>query len=236
MASVTAPWSQFSRQPLGCRCLGIAAAASARRAVRPSVPGSRPAIAWRPTVREGFGGRARRVVIGNGSAIMRRVIGVTSAPGITVTGRGTTERVIGRMRRILVIHHAGSAQVGIVRHALLIAAGASRTVRVSRAGVVARTRWIRQVLSPVPRRLGLIALRAGQERCGPGVTRRSGLTRWHGPIRQHRLTRRPSLVARPGGVLPGPRRTLLRRGLILPGPGQVLRQVTVPAGRFAVPA
>jgi hypothetical protein len=267
MASVTAPWSQFSGQGFGLPVLrGKVSAAPARRAFRAGGLGSRPAIAWRPTVRGGFAATARRDVIGNSAAVMRLVIGITSAPRFTASRRRSTGWVIGRLRGVLIIHRARIVGVGIVG----IAVWASRprakspvvrypvvTNTVVRSALVRNTGvrntgrifggHVGRVPSPTARRPGLVAVRPGQVRRGPSRLRWPG--RWHRPG-WHRLVRQVGPVGRSGQVRPGagqpclvrPGRPRLVRSrprllcLVLPRPWQVFRGLTAAGRRCAVPA
>src|SRR5260370_22083561 len=88
------------------------------------VPTRGPAIARRPAVGERFGRRARRDVIANGGAVMRRVIVGTWAWSAVVAGRGSSGWVMGRGRLGREIHRARAAEVGIVRKAAWVAAAA----------------------------------------------------------------------------------------------------------------
>src|SRR5260370_5346366 len=77
-----------------------------------------------PAVGERFGRRARRDVIANGGAVMRRVIVGTWAWSAVVAGRGSSGWVMGRGRLGREIHRARAAEVGIVRKAAWVAAAA----------------------------------------------------------------------------------------------------------------
>src|SRR3984893_19499737 len=117
---------------------GKAAAGSVERRVRVGGPARGRAIARRPAVRERFGGRARRDVVGNGGAVMRRVIGRTSARSAVVTRCGTSGWVMRRRRLGLEIHRARAAEVGLVRETARAAARAGGLAQVRSTGAGAR--------------------------------------------------------------------------------------------------
>ncbi len=233
MASVTAPWSQFSRQGFGLPILrGKVSAAPARRAFRAGGLGSRPAIAWRPTVRGGFAATARRDVIGNSAAVMRLVIGITSAPRFTASRRRSTGRVIGRLRGVLIIHRARIVGVGIVG----IAVWASRprakspvarhpvvTNTVVANTVVANTVVANTVVANTVVRSALVS--------NTGVSNTGRIFSGHVGRVPSPAARRPGLVAvRPGQVRRGPGRLRWPGRWHRPGWHRLVRQVG-PVGR-----
>jgi hypothetical protein len=119
-------------------------------------------------------------VIGNGSAVMSRVIGGAWFINITVPG-SSSGRVMRWGRLALIIHRARVGQVRTVGNFTAVARGATGGVRIGPAGTVARiagSRAAARILRPVivgviGRNSGRIRFARGQVRqvLGPGLGR-----------------------------------------------------------------